>query len=250
MSEELEERVLRLLDESARVFRGHERASLWLRRHRERMTEPLRLALIGPPASGKSTLVNALIGEEVAPVDGAAAWFHDGTRPLARVFPAGAPPYTAGLRRSPAGAGHVITAEGAGRGEPGDAPRVVVEWPCRALRHTRLLDTPGEAGEGSAAGNALTEADAVLHVTRHLGEDDLEPLQRVRPGRGAGAFPINVMVVLSRVDETAGGRADALVAGKRIARRRRRDPRVATLCQDVLAVSGRLAVAGRTLRAE
>jgi hypothetical protein len=240
-------RVQDLLDQAAQVFRGHVRAEAWLRLHRERLAEPLRVAITGPPMSGKSMLVNALIGEDVAPVraDGAAVWFHDGARPLAHVFPEAAPPFVTPLERSPRG-GHVIPSRG--------PARVVTEWPCRALRHTRLLDTTGDPTTDPAAGRAggelptAAEADVLLHVTRHLGDDDLAPLQAVRSGRGAGAYPVHVMVVLSRADEFAGGRTDALITAKRIARRRRRDPQVAALCQDVLALSGRMALAGRTLR--
>jgi len=230
--DELQQRVGALLDQATQVFRGNVRAEAWLRKHRERLGEPLRVALTGPPGSGKSALVNALLGEDVAPVrtDAAAVWFHDGTRPLARVFPEAAPPFVAPLQRAPGG-GHIVAAP------PSPGTRtVVVEWPCRALRHTRLVEGPAE------------EADAILHVTRHFGDDDLTPLQGARPGRGAGAHPVHVMVVLSRADEFAGGRTDALLTAKRIARRRRRDPRVAALCQDVLAISARLAHAGRTLR--
>ncbi|GIE95543.1 hypothetical protein [Paractinoplanes rishiriensis] len=245
--DELAERVDHLLAQAAQVFRGHERAEMWIAHHRERLTEPLRLAVAGPPRSGKSTLVNALIGEEVAPVrvDGAgesAVWFHDGTQPLARVYSAGAPPYAAALDRTAGGHSVAAPVQWAGAGE--SAPGMVVEWPCRALRHTRLLDTPGD-GDGFTVEH---EADAVLYVTRHLGEGDLEALQWVRSGRGAGAYPVQLMVVISRADETDAGRPDALLSARRIARRRRREPRVAALCQDVVAVSGRLAHAGRTLR--
>jgi hypothetical protein len=245
--DELAERVDHLLAQAAQVFRGHERAEMWIAHHRERLTEPLRLAVAGPPRSGKSTLVNALIGEEVAPVrvDGAgesAVWFHDGRQPLARVFSAGAPAYAAALDRTTGGHSVAAPVQWAGAGE--EAPGIVVEWPCRALRHTRLLDAPG-SGDGFVVEH---EADAVLYVTRHLGDSDLEALQWVRPGRGAGAYPVQLTVVISRADETDAGRPDALLTARRIARRRRREPRVAALCQDVVAISGRLAHAGRTLR--
>ncbi|GIM97383.1 hypothetical protein [Paractinoplanes toevensis] len=237
----LAERAGRLLDDAAQVFRGHERAETWLRRHRERLVEPLRLAVAGPPGSGKSTLVNALIGEDVAPVvvegaGGAPVWFQDGPRPVAHVFPPDAPAWTAPMRRAKE-AGHAVD------WALGGVSRVVVDWPCRALRHTRLLDAAGVEGDTEVP------ADALLYVTRHLG-DDLTPLQESQSGRGAGAFPVHVMVVLSRADETAGGRPDAILGARQIARRRRREPRVAALCQDVLALSGQLALAGRGLREE
>ncbi|MFI5889806.1 hypothetical protein ACIA5D_06755 [Actinoplanes sp. NPDC051513] len=224
--DDLERRARDLLDRAALAFRGHARAETWLRHHRVRLDEPLRVAVAGGPQTGKSTLVNALIGEEVAPVraGGAPVWFHDGTRPLARVRPLSAPEFVAPLERSRPGHDVAVPETGAGS--------VVVEWPCRALRHTRLLET--------GADDALTEADAVLHLVRHLGDPPSLPI--------GGAPPVHVMVLLSRADELAGGKPDALLNAKRIARRRRKDPRVASLCQDVLAISGRIAHAGRTLR--
>ena len=226
--DDLEQRAGDLLDRAAQVFRGHVRAETWLRHHRVRLGEPLRLAVTGGPRSGKSTLVNALIGEDVAPVraNREPVWFHDGARPLARIFPETRPPFVAPLKRD-ARRGHAVAVPDA------SIRSVVVEWPCRALRHTRLLETAEEVPE---------EADAVLHLVRHPGDDDLAPL------RAAGADPVHVMVLLSRADEMAGGRTDALLTARRIARRRRTDPRVAAVCQDLLAISPRIAHAGRTLR--
>jgi hypothetical protein len=297
----LADRAGRLLDEAAQAFRGHEPAEAWLRRHRERLAEPLRLAVTGPPRSGKSTVVNALIGEDVAPIvvdgaPGAPVWFHDGPQPIARVFRTAAPPWSAPMERAD-GPGHVVAGSS---GDWGEVSRVVAEWPCRALRHVRLLDAghgrdggvsrslarrdgagagqdggaswspssgatagPGAMGGGAMGGGAagggaggggwasvLGEADAVLYVARHLGDDDLGPLEGAHHGRGVGALPVHVMVVLSRADETAGGRADALLGARQIARRRRREPRVAALCQDVLALSAQMALVGRSLREE
>ncbi|MEV6304113.1 hypothetical protein AB0M02_32240 [Actinoplanes sp. NPDC051861] len=231
----LEHRVRTLLDQAAQVFRGNPRAETWLLRHRERLGEPLRVALTGLPRSGRSTLVNALIGEDVAPAreEGVPVWFHDGPRPIARIFPENGQPSVALLERGTRG-GHVVAGAASG-------PRtVVVEWPCRALRHTRLLEAAGD--------EAHAEADAILHLARHLGEDDLAALREVPAGRTVIALPVHIMVVLSRADENAGGMADALTTAKRIARRRRRDRDLSALCQDVLAVSGQMAYAGRTLR--
>jgi hypothetical protein len=92
------------------------------------------------------------------------------------------------------------------------------------------------------------EADAVLYVTPQLGEADLQFLQAARGVRGPSVFPVQTMIVLSGADATGGGRPDALLTAKQAARRRRREPRVGALCQDVLALSPLIAQAARTLR--
>ena len=40
-----------------------------LRQHLERLDAPLRVAIAGKIKAGKSTLLNALLGEEIAPTD-------------------------------------------------------------------------------------------------------------------------------------------------------------------------------------
>ena len=41
----------------------------WLRQQLGRLDEPLRVAIAGKVKAGKSTLLNALVGEQVAPTD-------------------------------------------------------------------------------------------------------------------------------------------------------------------------------------
>ena len=50
---------------------------------RERMDEPIRVAIAGKVKAGKSTLLNALVGEELAPTDAGectriVTWYRDG----------------------------------------------------------------------------------------------------------------------------------------------------------------------------
>jgi hypothetical protein len=89
----------------------------------------------------------------------------------------------------------------------------------------------------------------VLYLTPRLGEPDLWFLRLARDGGLGPAAGVQVITVLTRADE-AHGRIDALMAAKQAARRRRRDARIAALCQDVVAVSPLLASAARTLTAE
>ncbi|WP_436534936.1 hypothetical protein [Actinoplanes sp. HUAS TT8] len=250
--EELEQRTYQLLNEAAHVYRSVPPAAALLRSTLDRLADPLRLAVTGPPRSGKSTLVNALIGEELAPVEGAGevayrdgteprAWWHDTEIPMVRT--------ESGLRLTPdarhaagldaAHAGGLDLRHAGGldpnhTGGPGTPARAVIEWPSRVLRRTELIDTHGPAAD----------ADALLYVTPQLGEADLQTLRALR---GRLMPPVHVIVVLSRADATGGGRVDALLTAKQAARRRRREPRVSALAQDVLAVSPLVAAAARTL---
>jgi hypothetical protein len=85
-----------------------------------------------------------------------------------------------------------------------------------------------------------SDVDAVLHLTGPVRAEDRSALQ-------GNPIPVNTIVVLARADELGGGRVDAMTSAKMIARRLRAEPELGQLCQDVVAVAGLLAVAGRTL---
>ncbi|MFI1996210.1 hypothetical protein [Actinoplanes sp. NPDC020271] len=227
--EELEQRTYRLLNDAAHVYRAVPPAAAVLRSTLDRLAGPLRIAVAGPPGSGKSTLVNALIGEELAPVElSAEVAYRDGTEPRAWWRDAEIPVVRTG-------SGLRLTPDARHTGGPGG--RAVVEWPSRVLRRTELIDARGPAAD----------ADAILYVTPQLGEEEL---RTVRAARGRLAPPVHVMIVLSRADATGGGWADALLTAKQMARRRRREPRTGMVSQDLLAVSPLIAAAARTLAGE
>jgi hypothetical protein len=242
--EELERRTYRLLSEAAHVYRGVPPAAALLRSLLDRLGEPLRLAVAGPAGAGRSTLVSALIGEELAPVEvpgapPASVSYRDGTHPRAWWHDERGTPYEVPMVR--AGRGLRLNLDVRPSGRPEGVRRAVIAWPSRVLRRTELIDTRLPLPQ------VFEIADAVLYVTPHLGDADLETLQAARGTRGPSVFPVHTMVVLSRADATGGGRADALLTAKQAARRRRREPRVGALCQDVLAVSPLIASAARTL---
>jgi len=232
--EELEHRTHQLLAEAAHLYRGNQA----IHETFDRFTEPLRLAVAGPAGSGKSTLVNALVGEDVAPVaaGGDFVAYRDGTHPRAWWHAEGGLPYEVPM--VPADHGLRLSVDGPAA--PGT--RVVVEWPSRVLRRTQLIDTRGPV--------PFARADAVLYVTPHVDETHLLELRAGRGIRGPSVFPVQTMVVLSRADETGGGNAGDVLRIKQIARRRRSDPRIGALCQDMLAVSPLIGHAARTLRDE
>jgi hypothetical protein len=256
--DQLATRVHDLLSETIRVYQDSSSAQEWLHDHLARLTGPLRLAVAGPPGAGKSTLVNALVGESVAPVEsdhgtGFLTWYLDGAAPRAQVCPWYGASYELPLHRGAHGlrlAGPFGQHVGAA-GDADDIHHVQVEWPSRSLRHTHLLDTPGlppsDAG-WEAEWGIWQDADAVLFLSRTLAPGDLRRLPPARGGWAAATLPLQVVVVLARADETGGGRVDALLAAKQLARRRRREPDLAVACQDAVAVSGLIGYAARTLR--
>lgn len=246
-----------------------------------RFDEPLRVAIAGRVKAGKSTLLNALVGEQVAPTDAGectrvVTWYRDGAAPRIVLHGRGAAPRVLPVRRRDGALTVDLDGTPAERCE-----RLVVDWPSQRLRTTTLIDTPGMASTSAAvsrrtvdflgvdpdaepgAGDASPEgADAVVYLMRHVHARDAAFLEAFRDrgvgrqaGRptaathGTGTGPaVNAVAVLSRADEIGGGRVDALFSARAVAARYREDPAVRGLCQDVVAVAGLLAETGRTLR--
>jgi hypothetical protein len=238
---ELLDQVWGLLNRTLEVYRDSPQATEWLRRHAERFDGPLRVAVAGQPKSGKSTLVNALVGEQVAPVELAddvqpTVWYRAGATPRSFVHLRGGaveevPAERVGGRLS-------LELEGF-QDRPVD--RVVVDWPARGLKGMTLIDCPAERP---------ADMDAVLYVTQHLQAADFRVLRAMHDNPIAMANPVGVLLVLSRADEAGASQIDALFAAKQLARLHRRDLRTMALCQDVVAVTGLLGYAGRALRQE
>src|SRR5262249_30556133 len=75
-----------------------------LRRVRDRLGEPLRVAIVGRVKAGKSTLLNALVGEELAPTDAGectrvVTWYVDGPSYKATLHPRVGEPRAAAFTR-------------------------------------------------------------------------------------------------------------------------------------------------------
>ncbi|WP_406080797.1 GTP-binding protein [Micromonospora sp. NBC_00858] len=245
----LDEAAWGLLHQAIDLYQDNPRALGELRHQVARLEQPLRIAVAGPWRSGKSTVLNALMGEEVAPVEGADGvftWYEDGAQPRATAYPAGQPPQELTVLKSATG---MRVDLGWRAGEVRD---IVVQWPTRALRQVTLIDTPavtdtGEQGHVPVMERVLRDADAVLYLTRDGRDSDLRVLESSRESAVGQAAPVNVIMVLSRADETGGGRIDGLLTARQLARRHHREPRVSALCVNVVACSGALGLAGRTL---
>ena len=87
----------------------------------------------------------------------------------------------------------------------------------------------------------------MLYLMRHMHADDLSFLESFHDDELAHPSPVNAIGLLSRADEVAVGRPDAMRVAERIAARYRTDERLRKLCQTVLPVGGLLAETAATL---
>ena len=223
------DRTRGVLTRAVDVYRGtgHDARLVALR---DRLDEPLRVAIAGRVKSGKSTLLNALVGERLAPTDAGectriVTWYRDGHTYQVMAAPA--------QRRAAPAAVHPRRRRDRGRprrpGARGRATSSIVTWPSQALRTATLIDTPGigslseqvsrRAWELLAADDEETPADAVLYLMRHLHASDLEFLRAFHDTEVSRPNPVNAIGVLSRADEIGVGRLDSMASARRIATR-------------------------------
>jgi hypothetical protein len=249
----------RLTTDAAAVYRERPAVARRLEAHRRRLREPLRIALAGKVKAGKSTLLNALVGDHLAPVDAGectriVTWYRDARRPAVTLHDHHGGTHELVLDRRD---GALVVDL---RGTPAeDVGMLVVDWPSPSLRIATLIDTPGLASLSTEVGRRTvrflnpddeqpTEADAVVYLMRHLHAADAEFLEAFR-GRGiAQTASVNALAVISRADEIGGGRVDAMTSARAIARRYGTEPALRGLATHVVAVAGLLAETARTLR--
>jgi hypothetical protein len=251
--------VRNLLSRAIDTYSDSPQAAGWLRMHLTRFDEPLRVAIAGKVKAGKSTLLNALVGEEIAPTDAGectriVTWYQDAPSPKVLMYSkGGGAPRQLSIHRNDGALAFDLA------GTPTErVDRLVVDWPSQSLRGTTLIDTPGidslstdvsaRSHQFLAPEDEPTAADAVVYLMRHLHSGDVRFLESFHDQGVARATAVNTIAVLSRADEIGVGRLDALMSAKRIASRYRSDDKLRDLCQTVVAVAGLLAQTGRTLR--
>jgi GTPase SAR1 family protein len=245
-----------------------ERTAAGLRDVLRRLASPLQVAVVGRISSGKSTLVNALIGRRVAPtdvgectrlvtrfcygtVDRVEVVFRDGTRQALPFDPGGTIPATLGVER-------------------GTVSHLEAYLTSAVLRDLTVIDTPGlgsldaasaartESLLGAAGGElddisaaAIAGAEAVLYVVAQVVRADdaqvLTAFTSATASRDPG--PVNAIAVLNKADTIApesveGAEGDVWKAASVLAARQADTlkPRVA----DVLPVIGLLAETAET----
>lgn len=226
-----------------------------LRRAADRLDEPLRVAIAGRVKAGKSTLLNAVVGEQVAATDAAectryVTTYSDGMVYRAFVIDTDGVEHQAPYNQA---TGAVAVAGHA----PDRIDRLRVEFPSPSLAHLHLIDTPGLSSLTVGAddrsrrfllppGEGL-EADAVIYLMRHLHTDDQGFLEAFADPDFLSSSAVNAIALVSRADEIGGGRPDALDIAGRIAARYEADPEVRRRASVVRPVAGLLGLSASTM---
>ena len=247
------------LDTAARAYAGTPQI-VEVEELARRLDEPLRVAIAGKVKAGKSTLLNALVGEELAPTDAGectkiVTWYIDGIAYRVTLHPRDG----GAARQVPFTREHGAMEVQLGPAVADDVDHLVIEWPSSSLKTMTLIDTPGIASLStgvsartheflSPSDDHVTPADAVLYLMRHLHSSDVNFLETFHDQEFSQPTPVNAVAVLSRADEIGVGRLDAMASAERIAARYRTDPKIRRLCQTVVPVAGLLAQTGSTLR--
>jgi hypothetical protein len=225
----------------------------------DRLSGPLRVAIAGRVKAGKSTLLNALVGERLAPTDAGECTRivscyrrGQGYEVVAKMRDGRAEP----LAFSRSGGSLDIKL---GALEEKAIETIEVTWPTSSLETVTLIDTPGLASindENSrrtrdfleADPDRPSDADAVVYLIRHAHRADIAFLDAFMDRTVTAASPVNAVAVLSRADEIGAGRLDAMESSARIAARYETDPQLRGLCAAVVPMAGLLAETGLTLR--
>jgi 50S ribosome-binding GTPase len=217
---ELIERVAQLIDHYQQDISGESGAELAALGRRLR--EPVRVAVIGRVKAGKSTMVNALLGQRVAPTDVSectrvVTWFRygspqrlviqmsDGSMIERQLAPSGLLPAELGVPLDSVVSLHAFLAN-----EP--------------LKSMTLIDTPG-LGSVHPAYSATTEdllaasrsssaaadrADAVIYLMNQVPlEDERDVLLGLQSGVRDPLTAVRALGVLSRADQLGDGSVDS-----------------------------------------
>ena len=262
----LSDRVRAILEATIRVYQSdpayRHRPDVVDQLHRiaGRLNEPMRIALAGTLKAGKSTLVNALVGEPIAPTDATEAtrivtWFRHGPTPRATANHVGGRRSNIAIMRG--GGSDGLTFE-FGALTPDDVLDIDVEWPAPELADATVIDTPGTSSLTRGVSertlrllvpsDGVPRVDAVVFLLRTLNAADLALLKQIGELVGGSSGALGVIGVASRADEIGAGRIDAMLSAKDVAQRFTTELERTGICQAVVPVSGLLALTARTLR--
>lgn len=223
-----------------------------------RLDQPLRVALVGSVKAGKSTLLNGLLGERIAPTDSRectriVTWYHYGTTPRVHAHLGDGRVTSLPTRRQRERL--ELDLDGL---SPEEVDRLDVTWPAPGIRGITLIDTPGVASisqdvshqthrfllpEHGAAG-----ADAVVYLLRSLHESDIQYMRALHERTRHGKAAIGAIAVLSRADELGAGRLTAMLSINKAVEELRNFPALEGVCETIVPVAGLMGMGAMTLR--
>ena len=247
-----------LLRAAATIYEDDPAAQAVIAELERRLHEPLRLAIAGMVKAGKSTLLNAMLGEQIAPTDAGectrlVTWYRYSKTPTITLHTHDGESRRMPIRREQ---GRLVMNLGGVPAE--DVDWIDVGWPLDGLKSMILIDTPGIASLSEDTSKRTTlfltpeespsSADAVVYLMRHLHASDVKFLEAFRDTAAGAAQTVCAVGVLSRSDEIGSGRIDSLLSAGKVARRYERDGDLASLVLGVIPVAGLVAEGARTLR--
>jgi GTPase SAR1 family protein len=247
-----------------------------LKRHRARWDGRMRVAVVGKVSTGKSTLVNALLGEELAKTavketTAVVTWLQHAERERELFIYYKDHPRTPPRRVEPptAEALAALTAhrDGLDGGFDDGIDYALFRHPSKDLDAFDIIDTPGLSSvRGDDSENTLRHlsprvdtADAMVFVfDRGPHADTDEMLARFQHGNETGQTeisPLTAIGVLTRVElnwdpgqplMTAAGRLAVLDQGKQVTARLMADPRARKLFYGVQPIASKIGAAAGT----
>lgn len=258
MSGTLDPLSVRLLDELEAAVQGRPRDSeeralpIDLRR---RCLEPLRVAIVGQIKAGKSTLMNALVEEDLLPTGTTettynVTWLRHGPTATARIWWSDGRPVTQVAIGELAAFAQRIGA----RDEADHVAWLEVFAPLDILRQVELIDTPGL---GSSHGRdshktmlflnldrtgAPTPVDvAAFMLRRGMHEQDAAAIRSFRNRCEGRLSPVNALALMAQVDLLWPGTPHPFEAAGGVAQRLMRQPDLASTLYEILPISAALA---------
>ncbi|MGB6297371.1 MAG: dynamin family protein [Rivularia sp. (in: cyanobacteria)] len=236
-----------------------------------RLQQPMRVAIVGKIKAGKSTMMNALLGEALVATGSVEATFninwlkYDENKTLKVHFKDNRTPETKSVEEL----SNITVRADENRDYLLSVKYIEVFYPNKILKSFNLIDTPGlqshykDDSQNTVDflqlhGDNLTEitqkeaqgADALLYLFSHsLAMDDSEIVKMFQGPVVGQATPINAIGVLTKVETywTDPNVSEPMEAGKKVCQRLSAHPKVRDIFYTVYPTCGLLALGAQTL---